>query len=140
MRDGKNVSEEVKNESDIYKFLCDSKGILGFKDDFPYWQMNNYHHTCSKPLWIDPQDTEHMHIFFDDNYRPKTEDSIVDVREKDGSGGWRSVVDDALETYDDMSLVQVDLLDAIANDNYYVQKVQQCERRYEEWQKKKLSI
>lgn len=126
------VTAELTDETQIYDYLSQVDGICGFKDDFPYWQDNNYHHKFAKPLWIDPSDTQHRHIFFDDNYRPNTVDSIVDVRERDASTDrWKSVDDQRALKYDGMSLVQVDLLEAIANEDYFINKVAQCDRLYD---------
>ena len=117
------VATSLTDETGIYKYLCDVEGIVGFKDDFAYWQNHDYNHEYAKPLWVDPDDKDHLHIIFDDNYRPDNLDSIVDVRRKNADGAWCSLARDQLYEYHDMSLVQVDLLEAIANDNYYVDKV-----------------
>lgn len=129
--DGDIITTDIVDESQMYDYLSQVNGICGFKDDFPYWQDNNYHHKYAKPLWIDPTDTSHRHIFFDDNYRPNTIDSIVDVRERDSTGKWRSVDDTELDKYHGMSLVQVDLLEAIANDSYFIDKVLECDKKYD---------
>lgn len=124
------VQQLVQHE-DIYKFTSEFEGVCGYRDDFEYWQKNNYSHTCAKPLWIDPYDKDYQHIIFDDNYRPHHLDSIVDVYERGRDGVWSSLNSSQLHKYDGRCLVQVDLLEAINNDNYYIDKVCSCEAKYD---------
>lgn len=130
MERGKRV-DEISDPDSVYKYLCEYNGVCGFRDDFEYWQNNNYSHKCAKPLWIDPNDSRHQHIIFDDNYRPHHEDSIVDIKLKEARGKWRSLGSEELHKYDNMSLVQVDLLEAINNDQYYVERVRECEAKFD---------
>ena len=120
----------MSKPDDIYKFTSEYEGVCGFRDDFEYWQQNDYKHSCAKPLWIDPYDTEHQHIIFDDNYRPYHHDSIVDVHERGKNGEWTSLDSTVLHKYDNSCLVQVDLLAAINNENYYIEKIRSCEAKY----------
>lgn len=124
------MAELNKHES-IYKFMTDFNGICGFRDDFEHWQNNDYNHRCAKPLWIDPYDKNCQHIIFDDNYRPHHHDSIVDVHERGRDGEWTRLNNMELHKYDNTCLVQVDLLAAISNENYYVDKVSSCEAKYD---------
>ncbi|XP_067934650.1 uncharacterized protein [Watersipora subatra] len=129
------VSKELKSADDIYKFTSEFQGVCGFRDDFEYWQRNEYHHSCAKPLWIDPYDSDYQHIIFDDNYRPDHHDSIVDVYEKGRNGEWTRLDNSQIHKYDNTCLVQVDLLAAINNDNYYIEKVKGCEAKYNKLRK-----
>lgn len=131
MKDGQTVSE-LTDPDNIYRYFCDYEGVCGFRDDFEYWQNNSYLHKCAKPLWIDPNDSQYQHILFDDNYRPNHLDSIVDIRQRESaSGEWASLDNAQLDKYDNMSLVQVDLLQAISNDQYYVDRVRDCETKFD---------
>ena len=123
--------DELSDPDSIYKYFNEYEGVCGFRDDFQYWQNNNYSHKCAKPLWIDPQDQRYQHIIFDDNYRPHHEDSIVDIRQRETSGKWRSLDNTEIHKYDNMSLVQVDLLEAISNDQYYIERVRDCEMKFD---------
>ena len=65
------------------------------------------------------------------SYRPHHEDSIVDIRQREPSGKWRSLDNTEIHKYDNMSLVQVDLLEAISNDQYYIERVRDCEMKFD---------
>jgi len=131
MADKETVERRLENADDIYKFMSEFEGVCGFRDDFEFWQNHDYMHSCAKPLWIDPSDSSCQHIIFDDNYRPHHADSIVDIRERDQNGRWISLDSVQLDKYDQSCLVQVDLLEAINNENYYINKVIHCETKYD---------
>lgn len=125
------VVQQMEDPDEIYRFTSEYEGICGFRDDFAYWQNNDYNHTSAKPLWIDPYDKDYHHIIFDDNYRPHHTDSIVDIHERGVDGKWTTLDNSQLHKYDDLCLVQVDLLAAINNENYYVEKVRDCEANFD---------
>ncbi|XP_071082790.1 uncharacterized protein [Haliotis cracherodii] len=131
------VVEKLQHERDIYRHLSNSSGITGYKDDFQIWQNNNYHHSVAKPLWIDPSDTHVHHIIFDDNFRAYEEDSIVDARmfDTDDKTKARSLTRKELERFEDVCLVQANLLESIENENYFIEKVNKCESGYSKFLK-----
>jgi len=106
-------------------------------DDFQFWQEMDYHHNYAKPLWIDPADRQHQHILFDDNYRLGDMDNIVNMREKQGDS-WVSLTNECMAMHDPTSLVQVDLLEAIGNENYYIDKVRRCEKNFDRYTAQRL--
>ncbi|XP_076448370.1 uncharacterized protein LOC143285064 [Babylonia areolata] len=123
---------QLSHERDIYRFLSASEGVSGFKDDFKYWQDHHYNHHTGKPLWIDPYDTQHHHIIFDDNFRALDEDSIVDVRvfSQEESTRAYSLGKTQLSVLEDVCLVQADLLQSIEDRDYFLRKVELCEANY----------
>ena len=125
-------------DRDIYDMLCQRVGISGFRDDVHYWLENNYHHNTSKPHIIDPFDPNVHHIFFDDNFRPFEEDSIIDVRlfETRGAREARSLSNMELAQFENVCLVQADLLRCIEDEDYYVDRINQCESNYSKFLKK----
>lgn len=116
----------------IYDMLSQRVGISGFRDDVHYWLENSYHHCTSKPHIIDPFDQSVHHIFFDDNFRPFEEDSIIDVRlfESRGAEEARSLSNMELAQFENVCLVQADLLKCIEDEDYYLNSVKQCELNY----------
>lgn len=122
----------LTQEADIYRHLCSSQGITGFVDDFLFWQNNNYDHAAGKPMWIDPYDHQHHHIFFDDNFRADDEDSIIDVRmfNNDSDRTSRSLEHSEIGQLEDVFVVQADLLESINDEDYFVRKTELCEQNF----------
>lgn len=135
------VPGTLKREEDIYHHLSSSQGIVGYVDDFLYWQKKNYDHAAGKPMWIDPHDQRHHHIFFDDNFRADDEDSIIDVRvfNNDNPRTSRSLEHSELVHLEDVFLVQADLLQSINDEEYFIHKIETCERNFENFRTSKLS-
>lgn len=75
-------NEVYSTDAAIYAKLCSLEGISAIRDDFAYWQANDYMCYAAKPLWIDLNDQEHHHIIFDDNIRLDStiDDCIVNIR------------------------------------------------------------
>jgi len=135
--DGTNITEIYANEKSICDMLNSNQGIYGFKDDFRFWQMNDYHHTAGKPFWIDPYNDEVHHIFFDDNIRVFDEDSIVNVRLVNSDGiTSRNISLAEQKELENVCLVQSDLLASTADIEYFIKKVHLCEKKYSEYLKK----
>ena len=115
------------NVRDIYKYLSQTSGIRLFNDDYSWWKRQQFSSSAAKPLLIDPCDESVHHIMFDDNFRPwEPEDSIVDVLLAKEGGFCR--VDPAL--FDDICAVKADLYQSICNQNYFIDKIELCERNY----------
>ena len=121
------------NENDMYSYFSSASGISAILDDVHLWYKNKFHPTHGKPLWIDLDDFETQHIFFDDNIRPGSDDSIVDLRLRENSQGlgkFRAV--ERAEEYEfvDANLAQVNFVEAIMNEDYFVDKLRVCEENY----------
>ncbi|GFN97435.1 hypothetical protein PoB_002394100 [Plakobranchus ocellatus] len=126
------IHQLLTHERDMYRMMCATQGISGYVDDFYHWQGNGYIHTAGKPLWLDTSDTRHHHIFFDDNFRADDEDSIVDVRvfNKDNGHEARSLGLSEVALLENACLVQADLLESIADEDYFLRMVRECEQKY----------
>ncbi|KAH3892499.1 hypothetical protein DPMN_016617 [Dreissena polymorpha] len=135
---GKPEPEVLKGDRAIYDMLSQKEGISGFRDDIHYWLENNYHHNTSKPLMIDPFDASVHHIFFDDNYRTYEEDSIIDIRLFDtkNASEARSLKDFELAQFENVCVVQADLIKCIEDEDYYVDRVAECETNYSKFLQK----
>ena len=117
----------LSNLWDIYKYFSQTNGVKLFVDDYEWWKAQEFNSLGAKPLLIDPGDDSVHHVMFDDNFRPnKPEDSVVNLllAEK----GRFSIVDPA--SFDDVCVVKADLYQSICNRNYFIEKIEQCERNY----------
>ena len=125
----------LHNERTISNHLSATKGISAFVDDFIHWQSNDYSYLCAKPLWVDPNDKKVQHIFFDDNIRITDADNIVDVRFFDSadSDKARSLTGEEMEKFENMCLVQSNLLESASDNDYFINKVDVCERLYDDF-------
>ena len=120
----------LSNSWDIYTYFSHSTGIQLVVDDYSWWKAQDFCSTAAKPLLIDPCDESVHHIMFDDNFRPwEPEDSIVNVLAvKDKQF---CTVDPAI--FDNMCVVKADLYQSICNENYFVDKIEACERNYQKF-------
>ena len=140
------ATARYQGDRDIYNMLCQRTGISGFRDDINFWLDNSYHHSTAKPHIIDPFDNDVHHIFFDDNIRTFEEDSIVDVRlfESQGAEEARSLSSRESALFDNVCMIQADLIRCIEDDNYYLDRVKDCEVNYtnflRRWQRLPRSV
>ncbi|KAK2149137.1 hypothetical protein LSH36_465g01032 [Paralvinella palmiformis] len=134
-QDPRSGPSTYRGDRDIYDLMSNSSGVSAFVDDFRHWQANGYRSSAGKPLWIDPERTDVQHIFFDDNIRVTEADSIVDVRMFDSpnSDVARSLSRQEALTFEDMCLVQADLLQSISNKDYFINEVEACERKFDDY-------
>ncbi|XP_050760835.1 myotubularin-related protein 14 [Gymnogyps californianus] len=116
----------------LYDYFSSFEGIGGFQDHFDWWARNRFSSRGGKPLWIDPYDPSVHHIFIDDNIRLDDADTIVhpQVFSERGSSSPRRAP--TSELYD-VCLVQTDLLEAIADEDYFLRCVRRCEENYDRY-------
>ncbi|XP_056357807.1 uncharacterized protein LOC130258449 isoform X2 [Oenanthe melanoleuca] len=116
----------------LYNYFSSFEGIGGFQDHFDWWAKNQFSSQGGKPLWIDPHDPDIHHIFIDDNIRLDDGDTIVhpQVFSEQGSSSPRSVP--TSELYN-ICLVQTNLLEAIADEDYFLRCVRRCEENYDRY-------
>lgn len=118
-------------DEEMYDKLSKYQGIVAVKDDMKIWYLNNFDPDKGKPIWIDETDPDTHHIFFDDNIRPGHEDSIVNIRLKTSEHGFENVQRSEEVTLVNRNIVPVIFSDAILNEDYFVNKVGECETNYE---------
>ncbi|XP_058028884.1 uncharacterized protein LOC131193099 isoform X2 [Ahaetulla prasina] len=116
----------------MYAYFSSREGISGFQDHFEWWAKNNYSSQGGKPIWVDPQDPRVQHICIDDNIRLTDSDTIVHPQVFLGQGGDSPQTIPTSELYD-ICLVQTDLLEAIADVNYFCHCIKRCEENYENY-------
>ncbi|XP_062829834.1 uncharacterized protein LOC103281301 [Anolis carolinensis] len=116
----------------MYAYFSSREGLCGFQDHFDWWAKNQFSSQGGKPLLIDPHDANVHHIFIDDNIRLDDSDTIVhqQVFSRKESCNLQTVP--TSELYN-VCLVQTDLLEAIANKNYFCRCIRRCEENYENY-------
>ena len=83
-------------------------------------------------MWLDHTHPNVHHIFFDDNIRTLDIDSIVDLRVIQKGRG-KSLNSKEMPKFDNVFLIQADLLEATQNLDYFIDKVQLCESNYSKY-------
>ncbi|VDL93397.1 unnamed protein product [Schistocephalus solidus] len=113
---------------DIYESWSNEEGIVGVQDDFNFWHGHSYLETAAKPLWYDPKDTRVQHIFFDDNITlDEDKTNGIDLMCLDSSDGTEPEVKRNEQAFwEGVYFVQPDLLAAIRDPQYYIDKVKGC--------------
>lgn len=135
-RSNNQISLEVPGEGtlsnlwDMYTYFSQSRGVQLVVDDYSWWEARNFCSTAAKPLLIDPCDEAVHHIMFDDNFRPwEPEDSIVNVlTAKD-----KQFCSVDPEMFANVCVVKTDLYQSICNENYFIDKIDLCERNYQKF-------
>ncbi|KAM8831114.1 uncharacterized protein ACB058_019148 isoform 1-T1 [Synchiropus picturatus] len=111
----------------LYQYFSSAEGLGGFQDDYNWWCMNRS--TGGKPLWVDPFDQDVQHIFLDDNIRLSDKDSVVNTKVFTDPGGSDTREASVPELYD-ITLIQMDLLQAISDPHYFTKRIHICEENY----------
>lgn len=116
-----NENEIYEGDISIYNKLNSLTGICAIKDDFTPWQRNNYSCYFAKPVWINLNDENHQHLFFDDNIRFESEDDcIVNVKlchkTNKNSNLFENVLFKSYEIFEKFTLIQPNLLELLDKD------------------------
>lgn len=114
----------LEGVQDIYVNLIESlQKNCGYaiQDDYSFWAAKKEAADAGKLLLIDDADYDSQHIFFDDNIG--SGDSIVDVR--DLITGETIPFKRAINKF----IVQVEPDKAILENDYFLKKIEECERR-----------
>lgn len=122
------------------KLFLNFKGINAIRDDFDFWQKNNYDCYSAKPLWIDLDDANHQHIIFDDNIRlEKHDDCIVNVRlkNKNCEHKYDKIPFNRYHIFESTNILQPNLIELLnpllkkdSNKNHYCEKLKKAEIIY----------
>ena len=128
--------QTITDEFLINEKLESGHGIHAIKDDFNAWCETDSHYTTSKPVWFDPDDPNPRshHVLFDDNFRViDPHDSIVDIRIMDREK--HKCYSCSFEYYsklENVFAVQANLYLILADVDYYVKVIEQCEKNFDE--------
>jgi hypothetical protein len=132
-------NEIYTDEESIYKKLCSLEGINAIRDDFAYWQQNDYECYSAKPLWVNLDDIYHQHILFDDNIRfDAVEDCIVNLRlNNTNSNEYENVEFESYKLFEKSSILQPNLLELLnphlkldSTRNHYLDQIKKAEIIY----------
>ena len=115
---------------EIYSLLSGTTGISGIRDDYLYWRRHQYRPDAGKPLWINLSDLSCQHVLFDDNIRLTEPESIADLQVHDAKGQ-RVHNEDILKRCEEACLVQVDTIQVSMDQDYFVNKIQNCVEKYD---------
>ena len=141
--------EVYDNDFDIYEKLCTLTGINAIRDDFVYWQKNDYECYAAKPLWINLTDQNNHHIIFDDNIRLEAiDDCIVNLRLIDDTNTVFENVDfNDYPMFDTCCMVQPNLLELLnphlkldSKRNHYLDRIKRSEKNYHQILEDKKTI
>eukprot|EP01022_Parablepharisma_sp_SALTPOND_P006343 TRINITY_DN1258_c0_g1_i1.p1 TRINITY_DN1258_c0_g1~~TRINITY_DN1258_c0_g1_i1.p1 ORF type:complete len:615 (+),score=67.56 TRINITY_DN1258_c0_g1_i1:2162-4006(+) len=113
------VQEIQVNLLDSLQKVCS----YAIQDDFSYWNAKKKTADSGKLLLIDDADYETQQIFFDDNIRDDPNDTILDVR--DSITGEVISYKRAINKF----FVRVESDRAILENDYFVKKIDECEKR-----------
>lgn len=130
------AGERFDTEEAIYAKLCSLQGINAIRDDFAYWQQNEYECYAAKPLWVDLDDPLHQHILFDDNIRlDAPDDCIVNLRLRNSvSSQFENVEFDSYRLFEKCSILQPNLIQLLnphlrsdSTKNHYFEQIKRAE-------------
>lgn len=123
-------------DDDMYTWFTNLNGFCAIHDNVQDWYKNNFDSKHGKPFWVDLNDPDVQHIFFDDNIRPGNFDSILNIRVRDNrrntGSRFRVVGRDEEFLFEHSNAVPVNFPEAILNENYFIDKLHDCERNYSE--------
>lgn len=132
--------EVYDNDLDIYNKLCSLTGINAIRDDFAFWQKNDYNCYAAKPLWIDFSDPLHHHIIFDDNIRlDALDDCIVNLRcnESRVRKQFVNIDFESYKLFENCCLIQPNLIELLnphlkldSKHNHYFEKIRKAEIKF----------
>lgn len=138
-------NEVYSTDEAIYAKLSSLEGISAIRDDFAYWQANEYSCYAAKPLWIDLNDQEHQHIIFDDNIRLDStiDDCIVNIRLRrfnSPPNHFESIDFESYSLFDKSSILQPNLIKLLnphlrsdSQRNHYYDLVRRSEFVYDRY-------
>jgi hypothetical protein len=110
--------ESLNKPLDIYKALMQPTAI---RDDWKYWMKGEQKAAFGKPFFVDLDNKERIDIFFDDNIN-FFDGGINIVSPMDSKTGSSISVDELRKRH---QLVRVNTLEAILNNNYYIEKIEE---------------
>ncbi len=106
-----------------YEIYCTLRSIghIAIHDDWNYWNLHGFAAHQGKPFYVDQEDSETLSIFFDDNIDEA--DSINNIISSLNANTNKSI---PVEEIVELGLaVRVDTLEAILNDNYFIERVEE---------------
>lgn len=97
-------------------FVSNTSKNCAIRDDYVYWKAHNFQAIGGKPFFVDSENSNYVHIFFDDNADDLDKPIICPVLSNGGLA-------DTSELIERGNIVAVNSRDAILNENYFIEKV-----------------
>ena len=110
-------NKELNHPQEIYQFFKHSPS-LAIRDDWNYWSFGKLATLYAKPFLVDSSDKSTLSLFFDDNINQNEEQNIISPI--DVQTGKKLSIQSLINKY---QAVPVNTMEAILNDNYYIQLV-----------------
>ncbi len=114
-----NASYETPEK--IYQFFT-SNQHAAIHDDWPYWVAGEMEAKYGKPLYINCEDPNTLSIFFDDNIKIDSYDKNI-IAPLNCKTGEALSIQEMLKT---KQMIFVDTLEAITNENYFIERLQEA--------------
>ncbi len=117
------VDNEIKKSHpfEIYETLC-SLTHIAIRDDWEYWIKGEMRSQFGKPFILDLSDHDVLGIFFDDHIELKDNEENI-IAPIDAKTGKPVTI---TELASQNQIVRVDTLEAILNDDYFVECIQEA--------------
>lgn len=115
-----NGEEHLTTPQAIYSFF-NSRQHAAIHDDWPYWMEGEMFAKYGKPFYIDLKDRNTLALFFDDNIK-------VDSFEKNIIAPMNCQTGESISIpalLKSKQMIFVDTLEAIVNENYFIERVQE---------------
>ena len=129
----------VEKEDDIIDTLearNTSRAVVACQDHYEWWKFHNYIPSSGKPMWITEDEENVQHIFFDDCIHKSALDSIISVRHRKSKGDvFKFMTGEEIIGLHGINTVRVKTVEAILDQNYYINKIKECEEARERKQK-----
>ncbi|MFI0435668.1 MAG: hypothetical protein ACH350_08105 [Parachlamydiaceae bacterium] len=116
-----NGQEPIETAEEIYAFFS-SKKHAAIHDDWHYWMKGEMYAEYGKPFYLDLEDRNTLALFFDDNIK-------VDSFEKNIIGPLSRSTGESLSISSLLKsnqMIFVDTIEAILNENYFIEKIDQA--------------
>jgi hypothetical protein len=108
----------LSSPKEIYSYFSTSRHIA-VQDEYSWWASHGKTTRYGKPFYVNLQDENTIHVFFDDNISTNDEDPSI-VASLDAVSGEQL---SARKLSEKGFLYEVDPSDAEQNENYYIEKV-----------------
>ncbi len=108
----------MKKTDEIYRFFRDTHGHVAIQDHWKVWSDDQERGRSGKPFIFDPNDSEVISMFFDDNVNPDPYSEYNIIRPLP-----LNKEPDCYAPYYNRNIFKADTLEAIINPDYYVDMV-----------------
>lgn len=121
-------TELIASGDDEILQLLDSGFVFGIRDDYNYWEANEWYPTAGKPVWVPSykkQSCYSHHLLFDDNIHNLPNDGIACLRKQVLPDEKFVTVDGKMmhEESQGVHLIRVPTIEPVLNPRWFVEKI-----------------